>query len=63
MIRFVSLRTGRLVVTRAEYCGNSIAAFWIFNTDVAYGLSSVEAAERLKKFGPNELVEKEDNKW
>lgn len=35
----------------------------IYNTDVHYGLSSVEAAERLKKFGPNELMEKEDNKW
>lgn len=35
----------------------------LFNTDVHYGLSSVEAAERLKKFGPNELMEKEDNKW
>mmetsp|Transcript_36304 Transcript_36304/g.43876 ORF Transcript_36304/g.43876 Transcript_36304/m.43876 type:complete len:903 (+) Transcript_36304:236-2944(+) len=42
------------------YCG--VPKSELFNTPPE-GLSSEEAERRLKKFGKNELAEKEDNKW
>lgn len=35
----------------------------LFNTSQEKGLTTEEVQRRLKKFGRNELAEKEDNKW
>jgi len=43
------------------YCG--VLRTELFNTDPHTGLTDEEARARLASFGPNELAEKEDNKW